>query len=106
MTSMSWMQGMPGSTMAEKVLTKFSDAVVYKDWMLAWTVKDVLADEVLPLRQAWTSLQLRSPPTMDTVRFPQHIIKNQGISCSILLAVNMLSLPAAGQQSEAIGLQA
>lgn len=60
------LQGLKGAR-EEKVLTKFSDAVIQKDWMLAWTVKDILAEEVLPQKQAWSSLGLRSPPTSDTV---------------------------------------
>ena len=61
------MQGFPGTRDAEKVLTKFGDAAIQKDWMLAWTVQDILAEDVLPPKQAWTLLGLRSPPVMDVV---------------------------------------
>lgn len=60
-------QGVPGSSEATKTLTKYSEAVLQKDWPLAWAAAPILDAGSEPPAFAWTALRLRSPPVLSTV---------------------------------------
>jgi sacsin len=58
--------GAAGGT--RKVLAAYSEAVLLKDWPLAWTSAPILAtSSVVPPDFSWGAFRLRSPPTFPTV---------------------------------------
>ncbi len=58
--------GAAGGT--RKVLAAYSEAVLLKDWPLAWTSAPILAtSSVVPPEFSWGAFRLRSPPTFPTV---------------------------------------
>ncbi|KAI3817640.1 hypothetical protein L1987_11436 [Smallanthus sonchifolius] len=51
-----------------RVLCSYSDAILLKDWPLAWTAAPILSNESLvPPDHFWGALQLRSPPLFTVV---------------------------------------
>ena len=74
-------QGVPGSTDATPMLATFSDAILPKDWPLAFLAAPVLEEACVPPPFAWNALKLRSPPVLTTVlRHAQHLSRDAGQS--------------------------
>ncbi|XP_057960552.1 uncharacterized protein LOC131152729 isoform X2 [Malania oleifera] len=69
-----------GKKGGKKVLSSYSDAVLLKDWPLAWSSAPILSRRnVVPPEYSWGSLHLRSPPAFSTVlKHLQVIGKNGG----------------------------
>ena len=75
------MQGVPGSSEASTRLATFSEAVLPKDWPLAFLAAPVLEEACIPPPFAWSALKLRSPPVLTTVlRHAQHLSRDAGQS--------------------------
>ncbi len=52
----------------KKVLAAYSEAVLLKDWPLAWNSAPILAtSSVVPPEFSWGAFRLRSPPAFPTV---------------------------------------
>ena len=86
------MQGFPGSSSVERVLTRFSDAVTEEDLSLAWTVANVVPSKALPASHAWPPLGLTSPPKFARVcnlarrdQFQDIVLLDEEFICSALL---------------------
>eukprot|EP01018_Ginkgo_biloba_P011710 Gb_03748 [translate_table: standard] len=76
-------KGMPnigGRTGGKRVLASYSEAILIRDWPLAWTCAPILARQnVVPPDFSWGALHLRSPPPFPTVlRHLQVVGKNGG----------------------------
>lgn len=62
-----------------KVLCSFSEAIILKDWPLAWSCAPILSRQGVPPEYSWGPLHLRSPPPFTTVlRHLQVIGRNNG----------------------------
>ena len=61
------MQGLPGSSGAEHVLVRYQEAVLHKDWHLAWTVAPIVQAQHAPPSWTWVQLKLKSPPPLPKV---------------------------------------
>ena len=74
-------QGVPGSTCVTSRLATFSEALLPKDWPLAFLAAPVLEEACVPPPFAWPALKLRSPPVLTTVlRHAQHLSQDAGQS--------------------------
>ena len=74
-------QGVPGSREATPKLATFSEAILPKDWPLAFLAAPVLEEACVPPPFAWPALKLRSPPVLTTVlRHAQHLSRDAGQS--------------------------
>ncbi|KAL5540659.1 hypothetical protein UlMin_042851 [Ulmus minor] len=63
----------------KRVLTSYSEAILLKDWPLAWSCTPILSRQnVVPPEYSWGSLQLRSPPAFPTVLKHLQIIGKNG----------------------------
>ncbi|MDV3199482.1 MAG: hypothetical protein Q8874_02820, partial [Sweet potato little leaf phytoplasma] len=52
----------------KRVVCSYSDAILLKDWPLAWTSAPILTIEsMVPPDYSWGALQLRSPPPITAV---------------------------------------
>ncbi|KAH9323718.1 hypothetical protein KI387_018357, partial [Taxus chinensis] len=76
-------KGMPsigGRKGGKRVLTSYSEAILLRDWPLAWTCAPILTKQnVIPPEFSWGALHLRSPPPFLTVlRHLQVVGKNGG----------------------------
>ena len=60
-------QGVPGSGLPPNTLVCYRDALLAKDWPLAWSVAPVLPNWALPPTATWPGLGLQSPPAFETV---------------------------------------
>ncbi|KAK3017644.1 hypothetical protein RJ639_003236 [Escallonia herrerae] len=56
-----------GKKGGKRVLCSYSEAIVLKDWPLAWSCAPILSSRVVPPEYSWGALQLRSPPAFPTV---------------------------------------
>lgn len=57
-----------GKKGGKRVLTSYSEAILSKDWPLAWSCAPILSRQnYVPPEYSWGSLQLRSPPAFSTV---------------------------------------
>lgn len=57
-----------GKKGGKRVLTSYSEAILLKDWPLAWSCAPILSRQnVVPPDYSWGSLQLRSPPAFPSV---------------------------------------
>lgn len=57
-----------GNKGGKRVLTSYSEAIVSKDWPLAWSCAPILSKHsVIPPEYSWGALNLRSPPAFPTV---------------------------------------
>ncbi|CAL9081959.1 unnamed protein product [Musa acuminata var. zebrina] len=57
-----------GKKGGKRVLTSYSDAVLLKDWPLAWTIAPILVKQnVVPPEYSCGAFRLRSPPPFSTV---------------------------------------
>ncbi|CAK7337978.1 unnamed protein product [Dovyalis caffra] len=64
----------------KKVLTSYSEAIVLKDWPLAWSSSPIISRQnFVPPEYSWGALHLRSPPAFCTVlKHLQVIGRNSG----------------------------
>ncbi|XAR63998.1 hypothetical protein NMG60_11024176 [Bertholletia excelsa] len=64
----------------KRVLCSFSEAILLKDWPLAWSCAPILSRQcVVPPEYSWGALYLRSPPSFSTVlKHLQVIGRNNG----------------------------
>lgn len=63
----------------KRVLTSYSEAILSKDWPLAWSCMPILSKHaVVPPEYSWGALHLRSPPAFSTV------LKHLQVICSII----------------------
>ncbi|KAL2612990.1 hypothetical protein R1flu_024682 [Riccia fluitans] len=69
-----------GTGRGKRVLASYGEAVLLKDWSLAWTCASVLARQsVVPPEFSWATLRLRSPPPFSVVlRHLKNVGKNGG----------------------------
>ncbi|KAL7180871.1 hypothetical protein ACSBR1_039850 [Camellia fascicularis] len=57
-----------GKKGGKRVLSSYNEAVLLKDWPLAWSCASILSRQsVLPPEYSWGALHLRSPPAFSTV---------------------------------------
>lgn len=57
-----------GKKGGKRVLTSYNEAILSKDWPLAWSCAPILSRQsYVPPEYSWGSLQLRSPPAFSTV---------------------------------------
>lgn len=61
------MQGIPGDNLPPNTLVCYRDALLAKDWPLAWSVAPLLPEWALPPAFTWSWLGLRSPPVFATI---------------------------------------
>lgn len=53
---------------SKRVLASYSEAILFKDWPLAWSCAPILCKQhVVPPEYSWGALHLRSPPAFSTV---------------------------------------
>ena len=69
------MQGVPGDSVPPNTLVCYRDALLAKDWPLAWSVAPVLPEWVLPPTFTWPGLGLRSPPVFATIARHLHQVR-------------------------------
>lgn len=63
-----------GNKGGKRVLTSYSDAIVSKDWPLAWSCAPILSKHsIIPPEYSWGALNLRSPPAFPTVLKHLHV---------------------------------
>ncbi|XP_010245479.1 PREDICTED: sacsin [Nelumbo nucifera] len=69
-----------GKKGGKRVLCSYSEAILLKDWPLAWSCAPILSRQnVIPPDYSWGALHLRSPPAFSTVlRHLQVVGKNGG----------------------------
>lgn len=58
-------KGFPKSKLVKRVVCSYNDAILLKDWALAWSVAPILSK--VPPDYSWRALQLRSPPPFTLV---------------------------------------
>ncbi|KAJ8747299.1 hypothetical protein K2173_011564 [Erythroxylum novogranatense] len=63
----------------KRVLTSYNDALLLKDWPLAWSSSPILSKaNVVPPEYSWGALHLRSPPAFATVLKHLQVIGRNG----------------------------
>ncbi|OIT25617.1 hypothetical protein A4A49_32452 [Nicotiana attenuata] len=69
-----------GMRSGKRVLCSYSEAIILKDWQLAWSCAPMLSRQsIVPPEYSWGALNLRSPPAYPTVlRHLQVIGRNNG----------------------------
>ncbi|WMV13959.1 hypothetical protein MTR67_007344 [Solanum verrucosum] len=69
-----------GKRSGKRVLCSYSEAIILKDWPLAWSCSPILSRQsIVPPEYSWGGLNLRSPPASPTVlRHLQVIGRNSG----------------------------
>ncbi|KAK9275083.1 hypothetical protein L1049_022342 [Liquidambar formosana] len=69
-----------GKKGGRRVLSSYSEAVLLKDWPLAWSCAPILSRQnVVPPEYSWGALNLRSPPAFSTVlKHLQVVGRNSG----------------------------
>ncbi|PRQ41414.1 putative transcription factor C2H2 family [Rosa chinensis] len=68
-----------GKKGGKRVFTSYSEAILLRDWPLAWSCAPILSRQnVVPPDYSWGSLQLRSPPAFPTVIKHLQIIGRNG----------------------------
>ncbi|XP_024933308.3 uncharacterized protein LOC107406217 isoform X3 [Ziziphus jujuba] len=68
-----------GKKGGKRVLTSYSEAILSKDWPLAWSCAPILSRQnYVPPEYSWGSLQLRSPPAFSTVLKHLQIVGKNG----------------------------
>ncbi|KAL5721483.1 hypothetical protein ACHQM5_005125 [Ranunculus cassubicifolius] len=64
-------KGLPtvvGKKRGKRVLCSYSEAILLKDWPLAWGIAPILTSQnIVPPEYSWGALHLRSPPVFSTV---------------------------------------
>ncbi|KAH7692178.1 sacsin protein [Dioscorea alata] len=69
-----------GKRGGKRILTSYRDAILLKDWPLAWSVAPILVKEsFIPPEFSWGAFHLRSPPAFSTVlKHLQVVGRNNG----------------------------
>ncbi|KAG8376019.1 hypothetical protein BUALT_Bualt09G0019400 [Buddleja alternifolia] len=68
-----------GRRSGNRVLCSYSEAIMMKDWPLAWSCAPILSiQSVVPPEYAWGPLHLSSPPTFSTVLKHLQVIGRNG----------------------------
>ncbi|KAG9441938.1 hypothetical protein H6P81_017792 [Aristolochia fimbriata] len=68
-----------GKKSGTRVLTSYSEAILLKDWPLAWSCAPILARQnIVPPEYSWGAFHLRSPPAFSTVLKHIKIIGRNG----------------------------
>lgn len=68
-----------GKKGGKRVLTSYSEAILSKDWPLAWSCMPILTKQaVVPPEYSWGALHLRSPPAFPTVLKHLQVIGRNG----------------------------
>ncbi|KAL2500800.1 zinc finger protein [Forsythia ovata] len=68
-----------GKRSGKRMLCSYSEAIVSKDWPLAWSCAPILSRQsVVPPDYAWGPLHLRSPPAFSTVLKHLQVIGRNG----------------------------
>ncbi|KAJ4822812.1 hypothetical protein Tsubulata_015814 [Turnera subulata] len=63
----------------KRVLTSYSDAILLKDWPLAWSFSPILSKQIhIPPVYSWGAFSLRSPPAFSTVLKHLQVIGRNG----------------------------
>lgn len=75
------MQGVPGDSVPPNTLVCYRDALLAKDWPLAWSVAPVLPEWALPPTFTWPGLGLRSPPVFATIARHLHQVRLARLVC-------------------------
>lgn len=72
-----------GKKGGKRVLCSYSEAIILKDWPLAWSCAPILTKQsVVPPEYSWGALQLRNPPALSIV--VKHLqVTNSSILCLI-----------------------
>jgi sacsin len=66
-----------GKKGGKRVLTSYGEAILSKDWPLAWSCAPILSRQaIVPPEYSWGALHLRSPPAFSTV------LKHLKVRCS------------------------
>lgn len=79
-----------GKKGGRRVLTSYNEAILSKDWPLAWSSAPVLASQnVIPPEYAWGAFQLRSPPAFPTVLHHLQVFVDQSSVNSIYIIVQL-----------------
>uniref|UniRef100_A0A7N0RD15 RING-type domain-containing protein n=1 Tax=Kalanchoe fedtschenkoi TaxID=63787 RepID=A0A7N0RD15_KALFE len=65
-----------GKKGGQRVLTSYSEAVLLKDWPLAWSCNPILIRQCVPPEYSWGAFHLRSPPAFSTVLKHLQVIGN------------------------------
>lgn len=83
-----------GKKGGKRVLTSYSEAILSRDWPLAWSYAPIISRQnFVPPEYSWGSLQLRSPPSFPTVlkhlqvtlAVPCVFIQDDGLCAKIFL---------------------
>ncbi|GAB2275278.1 hypothetical protein Dimus_010038 [Dionaea muscipula] len=70
---------MGGKRGGRRVLTSYREAILLKDWPLAWSCAPILSKpNIVPPEYSWGALHLRSPPAFSTVLRHLQIIGRDG----------------------------
>ncbi|XP_068639684.1 uncharacterized protein [Aristolochia californica] len=68
-----------GKKGGKQVLTSYSEAIILKDWPLAWSCAPILVRQnIVPPEYSWGAFHLRSPPAFSTVLKHIQIIGRNG----------------------------
>ncbi|XP_059447074.1 uncharacterized protein LOC132178626 isoform X3 [Corylus avellana] len=68
-----------GKKGGKRVLTSYSEAILSKDWPLAWSCVPIISKQaVVPPEYSWGALHLRSPPAFSTVLKHLQVIGRNG----------------------------
>ncbi|TQD90400.1 hypothetical protein C1H46_024037 [Malus baccata] len=68
-----------GKKGGKRVLTSYSEAILSRDWPLAWSYAPIISRQnLVPPEYSWGSLQLRSPPSFPTVLKHLQIVGKNG----------------------------
>ncbi|RAL41091.1 hypothetical protein DM860_008789 [Cuscuta australis] len=85
-----------GKRGGKRVLSSYSEAIVSKDWPLAWSIAPILSrPNVIPPEYSWGALHLRSPPPFATVLKHLQIVGKDGRGDTLAqwpTASNMMSV--------------
>lgn len=85
-----------GKRGGKRVLSSYSEAILLKDWPLAWSIAPILSrPNVIPPEYSWGALHLRSPPSFSTVLRHFQIVGKDGGGDTLAhwpTAANMISV--------------
>ncbi|WCJ40041.1 Zinc finger C3HC4 type (RING finger) family protein [Euphorbia peplus] len=71
--------GFPGGGGGKRILTSYTEAILLKDWPLAWSCSPTLSRQnVVPPEFSWGALHLRSPPAFSRVLKHLQVIGRNG----------------------------
>ncbi|KAF9624036.1 hypothetical protein IFM89_007734 [Coptis chinensis] len=75
-------KGLPnviGKKRGRRVLCSYNEAILLKDWPLAWSISSILTSQnIVPPEYSWGALHLRSPPAFSTVLKHLQVVGRNG----------------------------